>query len=673
MDSRLPLLLFLALSIVHSLRAQELAASSEFALGNLTELSSEEAERPTDDSPPAPFAPLNRHNVEFSTEEDSRQVEDLHNWKCMGCRGAVEILKFLFERNATADRILDVANYICRKFADQNVVICKGITAQFRESFLYVLEQMVFRPKQLCGLLMKDCGVPDNPFDGNWTIPLPPKPDINARGSNSEPPLPFGPQRNPNNEERPIFKVIQLSDLHFDFDYQNGSEAACDRPLCCQGEARGHVKKPAGYWGTLAACDVPLRTIESLFASIAREHMKEDEKKVDYILLTGDYMSHTDWRYTRQSHLDVIGNLSMLINTYFPDVPTFWGIGNHEGVPVNSFAPHTVPRKFWPEWIYRAIYEVGHKWIPPEQFVSTIYRGSFSCMITEKFKLISVNTGYCETTNFFLYLNQSDPDGTLKWLVDELYDAEQRGIVVHIMAHIPPGDSECLEGWARNYYRIVTRFEFTIRAQFFGHVHTDSFTVFYENMNDFRSRPVSVLFSAPSVTTFDNLNPAYRVYYIDGNYERSTYEVLDFDTYFLNLSRPQGYPDPQWEFLYSAKQEYGLPDLTAASWNELGEKLRYNTTLYNRFLKNYARRDDYACDDKCRAELLCSLRRGHHNESALCPEASVLRRVFPALTTSPIVDPAVLEPLTRDEFVIEAKRTVWNRVSNWLFGAEQRF
>jgi sphingomyelin phosphodiesterase len=57
----------------------------------------------------------------------------------------------------------------------------------------------------------------------------------------------------------------------------------------------------------------------------------------------------------------------------------------------------------------------------------------------------------------FVYLNQTDPDGTLQWLVDELYDAEQRGLVVHIMAHITPGDHECLEGWARNYYRIINR------------------------------------------------------------------------------------------------------------------------------------------------------------------------------------------------------------------------
>ena len=57
----------------------------------------------------------------------------------------------------------------------------------------------------------------------------------------------------------------------------------------------------------------------------------------------------------------------------------------------------------------------------------------------------------------FLYLNQSDPDGTMSWLVRELYASEKSGDAVHVMAHIPPGDGECLEGWARNYYRVVQR------------------------------------------------------------------------------------------------------------------------------------------------------------------------------------------------------------------------
>lgn len=60
---------------------------------------------------------------------------------------------------------------------------------------------------------------------------------------------------------------------------------------------------------------------------------------------------------------------------------------------------------------------------------------------------------------------------------------------------------------------------------------------------------------------------------------------------------------------------------------------------------------------------------GHHNETALCPENSLLSRIFPTLGSS-IIDPAVLEPLTRDEFIIEVKSAIWNKVSKWIFGED---
>jgi hypothetical protein len=44
-----------------------------------------------------------------------------------------------------------------------------------------------------------------------------------------------------------------------------------------------------------------------------------------------------------------------------PHVPVFWTLGNHEGVPVNAFAPHFVPAKFRPEWMYRTLLREGHK------------------------------------------------------------------------------------------------------------------------------------------------------------------------------------------------------------------------------------------------------------------------------------------------------------------------
>uniref|UniRef100_A0A915CRE5 Sphingomyelin phosphodiesterase n=1 Tax=Ditylenchus dipsaci TaxID=166011 RepID=A0A915CRE5_9BILA len=575
------------------------------------------------------------------------------SWKCLGCKGAVEAIKFLYKRNATSHEIIEMAVYMCKHFADHDSTICRGITSQFKDSFLYVLEQLLLRPSQLCGLILNDCGEAHNPFDGNWSIDLPPKPNISVPRTHIKVP-------------EKTFRVLQLSDLHFDYSYTPGSEADCKQPICCQRQVNvtslssTSINKPAGYWGTLASCDVPIWTIENMLQHINRT------EKLDYIMLTGDYMSHSDWTYTKEEHLSVIANFSTLMQKYFPNTPVFWGIGNHEGVPVNSlfsflssflyFAPHFAPAKFQPKWLTYC-------------YLSRILQ----CVVDRGLKLISVNTGYCETTNFFLYINQTDPDGTLAWLVSELYESERANQSIHIMAHVPPGDGECLEGWSRNYYRVVNRFADTIKAQFFGHVHTDAFTVFYEDMNDYLSQPTNVLYTAPSVTTFENLNPAYRIYTIDGNYKNSSYEIDDFETYFLNLTETKDIDHhPQWKLLYKAKEEYGMTNLSAQSWHDLSQRIRGSKTVYKKFLKNYARRTDYPCDTKCHQELLCSLRRGHHNESALCPSNSVIRkRVFPTVFQRPFpaVETSVSEPLTRDDFIVStAKKAIWDKITNWISG-----
>lgn len=57
-------------------------------------------------------------------------------------------------------------------------------------------------------------------------------------------------------------------------------------------------------------------------------------------------------------------------------------------------------------------------------------------------------------------------------------------------------------------------------AQFFGHTHTDEFEIFYD-MKD-NSRPFGIGYLGPSATTFTYMNPGYRVYYVDGDYEGTT-------------------------------------------------------------------------------------------------------------------------------------------------------
>ena len=83
---------------------------------------------------------------------------------------------------------------------------------------------------------------------------------------------------------------------------------------------------------------------------------------------------------------------------------------------------------------------------------------------------------------------------------------------------MPPGNSECLGAWGREYSRIITRFEDTVAAQFHGHTHYDHFALHYDPANT--SRATSVGFISPSVATYTGLSPGYRIYLVDpGTYQ----------------------------------------------------------------------------------------------------------------------------------------------------------
>ncbi len=55
----------------------------------------------------------------------------------------------------------------------------------------------------------------------------------------------------------------------------------------------------------------------------------------------------------------------------------------------------------------------------------------------------------------WLMVNDTDPFGQLDWLTQQLYQAEQEGVKVHIIGHIPP--SQLTYSFGRNYHRIVNR------------------------------------------------------------------------------------------------------------------------------------------------------------------------------------------------------------------------
>lgn len=100
-----------------------------------------------------------------------------------------------------------------------------------------------------------------------------------------------------------------------------------------------------------------------------------------------------------------------------------------------------------------------------------------------------------------------------------------------------------------------------------------------------------MLYIAPSLVTEGppnvGLNPAYRIYTADAE----TGEVLNHENFFLDIEKAnqlmRGKPSaqPEWEFLYDARSEYGLPDLSAFSWNQLIGEIEHDQNVAMKFTK----------------------------------------------------------------------------------------
>lgn len=336
------------------------------------------------------------------------------------------------------------------------------------------------------------------------------------------------------------------------------------------------------------------------------------------MLWTGDIPPHDVWRQTKESQLNIIHNVTSLMLEYFPDVPIYPALGNHESVPVNSFPPDYIQGKDSIAWLYDKLAETWTKEWLPDDTSKTIRHGAFySLKIGANLKLISLNMNYCNRLNWWLMINMTDPNSELDWLMKELQLSEDKGEKVHIIGHIPPGYADCLKAWSANYYKIINRYESTVRAQFFGHTHRDHFEVFYDEEDN--NRATSIAYIAPSVTTYPNMNLAYRIYNIDGDYEDSTHVVLDHQTHVLNLTDINLTDKFTWLDEYTAKDAYQMKSLLPADWDKLIVRMETDDELFQKFYRYSYKLHPPDCDATCKKNELCMLRSGKsYDQAHLC-------------------------------------------------------
>ena len=101
--------------------------------------------------------------------------------------------------------------------------------------------------------------------------------------------------------------------------------------------------------------------------------------------------------------------------------------------------------------------------------------------------------------------------------------------------------------------------------------------------------PLNVAFVGPSVTPLTGYNAGWRMYQVDAK----TFSVVNFQTYYANVSESNLWTTPEWRFEYDARAIYDPANnwgknypLNGTFWNEVTAGMLTNVSLletYNLF------------------------------------------------------------------------------------------
>ena len=545
-----------------------------------------------------------------------------HAAACAGCHGFINEINRIYDSGATAGELLGNLTQLCYALGITHFE-CDFIFFEYSWEIWYMLENNELDNATFCGILIGDgCGAHDSL--NSWTV------NINFTGYR-EPSIPTMP-----GDSFPQSKILHLSDMHLDRTYVEGSTGeGCDEIMCCSNKsefpANSSINQVAGPWGTKGPCDLPPNTYRNML-----EQIKVNHPDIDMIYLTGDTPPHDLPFQTRQRNMDALDLGAQIVKDVFgTSIPIFPSVGNHDTWPCNSFPTDdniNPPYEYLKDdWLFTNLSDIYSDWLDNEAYDMFRQHGFYTQLVTEGFRIIAVNSNYCLAYNFWTTHQWIDPWGQLQWLSDTLHMAEERDEKVHILSHVPP-NSECLGAWGRELGKIIERYEDTVMNSFYGHTHRDEYFVQYNALGD-HTRAVHVGFVTPSVTTWQFLNPSYRIYTVDGPYASSFKEprlpdfpygslrVIDAETYIMDIDAANANGssvDPTYFLFYDMRTDLEMDTLFPSEFDKLAYKLRDDDAMWAKY--EYFYNNGNADLSSTRENVICDLVTSNKMDDRKCKQ-----------------------------------------------------
>ncbi|KAJ5709684.1 acid sphingomyelinase [Penicillium malachiteum] len=521
---------------------------------------------------------------------------------CTACEALLVILQAL--AHLGNDDFVDVITDVCELAGIDDDDVCEGAISREGPILAHDLRNMDVPSHTATLFCTTIFGLCNYPAVTEYTVDFP-----SAKPANATRPASSG--------ETPI-KVVHISDIHVDLEYEDGANYNCTKNICCRpyttADSPGNTDYPAGEYGN-HNCDSPLTLEESMYEAI-----EEYFSDASFTIFTGDVIEGAVWA-TNETNVEA--GLNDAYNTRMPDyLNLVYGvIGNHDVNPVNSFPPAAIDTTISSQWVYDTLSSDWTQWIGSTAATTADDYGAYSVKYSGgNLRIISFNTNFYYKENFWLYeaTMESDPSGQLAWLVDELDAAETAGERVWLMGHMPMGASDAFHDGSNYFNQIIQRYDATIAAVFYGHTHKDEFEIAYSNYSNPTADTATMMsYIAPALTPTSG-NPTFRVYSVDP----VTFGILDFEVYFANMSSPTYQTKPTWEKYYSVKEAYGslltppvtdsAAELTPAFWHNLTVLFENDDSVFQDYYARKSRGWDVTectdSDDDCKSDEICQLR-----------------------------------------------------------------
>ncbi|KAF7793419.1 hypothetical protein EIP86_004531 [Pleurotus ostreatoroseus] len=364
----------------------------------------------------------------------------------------------------------------------------------------------------------------------------------------------------------------------------------------------------------------------------------------DFTIFTGDLVSHDpDNQLGRDYIMYTETVLYDLFKKFLGSGPVYAALGNHDSYNQAQDAPHSLNGALAEQFSWNYDHVAGlwqhEKWLPESALaLARAHYAAYMVRRVDGLRIITLNTDMWYRANWFNYINLSHPDtsGMLRFLTDELQDAEDTGDRVWILGHVLSGwdGTNALLNPTDLFYQIVDRFSpHVIAGIFWGHTHEDELSVFYANNGTVidAEHALAASWIGPSVTPLTNLNSGFRVYEVDSN----TFDIVDAFTWwsdvnsFPNLDHQTRFA-PTYQFEYSTREAYGAnitgwgpnDPLNATWWHHVTEQMEINPSLvakFNTFQGKTSVRTQ-PCTGECITAKICYLRSGSSTlAKANCP------------------------------------------------------